>query len=74
MNGRLSAKVLIPGGHGLGGVTSFAEELGEGFVVLGIPVEISSRHLVVDALCVERISHVPLCKATMMHRLDFRES
>lgn len=43
MNGALPAKVLITGGHRFGGVTSFAEELGEGFVALGFPVEILRR-------------------------------
>jgi hypothetical protein len=36
MNGRLAAKDLFTGGHGVGGVTSFTEELGEGLVGLGI--------------------------------------
>jgi hypothetical protein len=66
MNGRLIRQGLDHWGHGLGGVTSFAEALGEGFVALGIPVEISPRYLVVDALCVERVPHVPLCEAAVM--------
>ena len=34
------AKVLITGGHEVGGLTSFAEALSEGFQQLGIPTEI----------------------------------
>jgi glycosyltransferase involved in cell wall biosynthesis len=36
------SRILITGGHEVGGVSSFAESLGEGFAALGIPAEIVS--------------------------------
>ena len=42
MKPEFPSKVLITGGHEIGGVRSFAEGLRAGFTELGIPVEIVS--------------------------------
>jgi hypothetical protein len=40
------SRILITGGHEVGGVSTFAEALGEGFNALGISAEIVSPSLI----------------------------